>query len=81
MELEVVVLIAGEPKLELSSTWTRYEVAPLTLPQLKVGVVSHVLLPLEGEVKLGAEGVDRIVKLQTDDHELSPQELEACTRQ
>ena len=74
-------MIAGEPKLELSSTWMRYEVAPLTLPQLKVGVVSQVLPPLEGEDREGAEGVDRMVKLQTDDHEPLPQELDACTHQ
>jgi hypothetical protein len=80
--LEVVWLISGEEKLELLSTWRRYEVAPLTLPQLKVGVVSHVLLPFEGEDREGAEeGAVRMVKLQVDDHEPVPQELDACTRQ
>ena len=63
-----MVLIAGELKLELSSTWMRYEVAPLTLPQLKVGVVSHVLLPLEGEEREGAEGVDRVAKLHVSEY-------------
>jgi len=80
--LEVVVSISGELKLELLSTWRWYEVAPLTLPQLKVGVVSHVLLPFEGKDREGGdEGADRIVKLQEDDHEPVPQELDACTRQ
>jgi len=75
------VSISGEEKLELLSTWMRYEVAPLTLPQLKVGVVSQVLLPFEGEEREGAGGVDRMVKLQVEDHELSPQALDARTRQ
>ena len=74
--------ISGELKLELLSTWMRYEVAPLALPHWKVGVVSHVLLPFEGEDREGGEeGADRIVKLQEDDHEPVPQELDACTRQ
>jgi hypothetical protein len=74
------VSISGELKLELLSTWMWYEVAPLTLPQLKVGVSSLTVLPLEGEDRLGVPGVDRIVTLQVDDHEPSPQALEACTR-
>jgi len=49
LELEVVVSISGEEKLELLSTWMRYEVAPLTDDQSKYGVVSHVLLPFEGK--------------------------------
>jgi hypothetical protein len=40
-----------------------------------------MLLPFEGEEGEGAEGADRMVTLQTDDHELSPQELDARTRQ
>ena len=53
----MVWLISGEEKSELLSTWMRYKVASLTLPQLKVGVVSHVLLPFEGEDREGAEGM------------------------
>jgi len=81
LEFEVVVSISGESKPELSSTSMRYEVAPLTDDQSKYGVVSHTLLPFEGEEGEGAEGADRMVMLQTDDHELSPQELDARTRQ
>jgi hypothetical protein len=74
-------LISGEEKLELLSTWMRYEVAPLTLLQRKVGVVLHVLLPFEGEEREGDEGVDRMVTFRGDDHELFPQSLEARTCQ
>ena len=77
----MVWLISGEEKLELLSTWIRYEVAPLTLPQLKVGVSSLTVLPLEGEDRPGVPGVDRMVTLQVDDQEPLPQELDACTRQ
>ena len=73
--------IAGELKLELLSTWIWYEVAPLTDDQSKYGVVSHVLLPFDGEDGDGAEGVDKMVKLRVEDHEPLPQELEARTRQ
>ena len=73
--------ITGELKLELLSTWMRYEVAPLTDDQSKYGVVSQVLLPFEGEYRLGTPTVPRMVTLHTDDHEPSPQELEARTRQ
>jgi hypothetical protein len=59
----------------------RYEVAPLTLPQLKVGVSSLTVLPLEGEDRLGAPGADRIVTLQVEDHGPFPHSLEARTRQ
>jgi len=59
----------------------RYEVAPLTLPQLKVGVSSLIVLPFKGEDKLGAGGVDRMVKLQVEDQLPSPQTLMARTRQ
>ena len=82
--LEVVWLISGEEKLELLSTWIRYEVAPLTLPQLKVGVVSHVLLPFEGAEREGAGGVGQMVSMvncHIADQEPAPQALEACTRQ
>jgi len=48
---------------------------------MKVGVVSLIVLPLEGEDRLGALGVGRIVTVQTDDHGPSPQELEARTCQ
>ena len=75
------MLISGDEKLELLSTWMRYEVAPLTDDQSKEGVVSHVLLPSEGEEREGAAGRDRIVKSQVDDHAPLPQELDACTRQ
>ena len=82
MVLDVVVLISGELKLELLSTWIRYDVAPLTLPQLKVGVLSHVLLPFEGEERLGAAGVGQLmVKSHVADQEPAPHELDACTRQ
>ena len=77
-------MISGEEKLELLSTWTRYEVAPLALPQLKVGVVSHVLLPFEGEEREGAGGVGQLVSMvncHTADQEPAPQALEACTCQ
>ena len=77
----MVVSISGEPKLALSSTWMRYDVAPLAPVQLKPGVVSQVLVPSAGEERLGVEGVVRIVTLQADDQEPSPQALEACTRQ
>ena len=76
-----MVLISGDEKLELLSTWMRYEVAPLTDDQSKEGVVSHVLLPSGGEEREGAAGRGRIVKLQVDDHALSPQVLDAHTRQ
>jgi hypothetical protein len=79
--MEVVWSISGDLKLELSSTWTRYDAAPLTLPQSRVGVLSSVVLPFEGETRLGTPGVERTVTLQTDDHELSPQALDARTRQ
>jgi hypothetical protein len=78
------VSISGELKLELLSTWMRYEVAALTLPQLKVGVVSHVLLPFEGAEREGAGGVGQLVSMvncHTADQEPLPQALEACTRQ
>ncbi|MEE9618282.1 MAG: hypothetical protein V3T90_14940 [Anaerolineae bacterium] len=73
--------ISGESKPELSSTSMRYEVAPLTDDQAKSGVVLHVLLLFDGEEREGAEGVDRIVKLQVDEYGPSSQELEARTRQ
>ena len=38
----MVVSISGEAKPELLSTWMRYEVAPLTDDQSKVGVASQV---------------------------------------
>jgi len=81
LEFEVVVPISGELKPELSSTWMRYEVAPLTDDQSKCGVVSHVLLPSGGEEREGAEGADRMVKLQVDEYGPSSQELEARTCQ
>jgi N-acetylneuraminic acid mutarotase len=80
-ELAVVVSISGEAKPELLSTWMRYEVAPLTGDQSKVGVVPQVPLPSEGDMSEGVEGSDRMVKLRLPDQELSPQELEAPTRQ
>jgi len=80
-ELDVVWSISGEPKPELLSTCMRYDVAPLTLPQSKKGVRSSVVLPLDGEDRLGVEGVDRIVKFRLEDREPSPQELDARTRQ
>ena len=46
-----------------------------------LGVVSHVLLPSDGEKRDGAEGVGRMVKLQIDDQGPAPQLLEAYTRQ
>ena len=75
------MLISGELKLGLLSAWIRYDVAPLTLPQPKVGVLSPVVLPFDGEESAGADGVHKMVKLQVDDQDPSPQELEACTRQ
>jgi hypothetical protein len=59
----------------------RYEVAPLTLPQLKVRVPLLLKLPSKGKVRTGGEGADRMVKLQLADHELLPHELEDSTRQ
>ena len=76
--------MSGEPKLELSSTWIRYDVAPLTLPQLKVGVLSPVVLPFGGEDSGGAGGVGQpvsTVKLHVADHEPAPHAFDACTRQ
>ena len=77
--LDEVVSTAGDPKAAVSSTWMRYDVAPLTLPQLKVGVSSLTVLPSAGEERLGAGDVATMAKLQTDNQGLSP-ELEACTR-
>ena len=79
--LDVVALIFGELKLALLSTCRLYEVAPLAELQVKVGVVSQVLLPLAGEDRLVPEGGARMVKLQVEDQRRSPQELMALTRQ
>ena len=82
-ELDVVWSISSELKLELLSTWMRYDVAPLTVPQSKKGVLSSVVLPLDGEDRPGAPGVESTVKLRLEDHEPFPQELDiypkSCT--
>ena len=80
-EPEVVVSTSGELKLELLSTWMRYEVAPLTLSQSKKGVLSSVVLPLDGEDRPGVPGVESTVKFRLEDHEPLPQELDARPRQ
>jgi hypothetical protein len=82
-ELEAVVSISGELKLELMSTWIRYDVAPLTDDQSKYGVVSQVLLPFDGDDREGAAGADEMVKRQGLDQGPVPQEprLVAFTRQ
>ena len=74
-------MISGEEKVELLSTWMRYELAPLTLPQLKAGVVSHVLLPFAGEEEGKGVGEEERVILEVADKEPVTQALEACTRQ
>ena len=81
MELEVVLSISGEVKPELLSTWMWYEVAPLTDAQSKAGVVSYVVLPLAGVVRLGAEGLDETAKVQVEDQGPVQQGLEPWTRQ
>ena len=78
---EIVWSTSGELKLELLSTWMRYDVAPLTLPQPNVGVLSLIVIPFDGVESGGTEGAGRIVKLQLADHAPVPHELDACTRQ
>ena len=61
-----------ELKSALLSTWIRYDVAPLTMPQLKVGVLSLIVLPFHGEDRLTAAGKAQTVKLHVLLHPLSP---------
>ena len=78
---EVVCLISKLLNELDVDTWMSYETAPLTELQMKVSVLSQVLLPLEGEDRLGTDGGDSRVKLHVEDQLPSPQELEALTRQ
>ena len=74
------MLITGEENDELSSTWMRYELAPLTADQSREGVRSQVWLALAGACSAGADGTQSMVKDRVADHGPSPQPL-ALTRQ
>ncbi len=56
--------ISGEEKSELLSTCTLYALAIGMSDQLKVGVVSQVVSPSFGELRLGADGVVITVRVQ-----------------
>lgn len=52
-------------------TRTLYDVAPVTVFQLRVGKIATPVLPFEGDASVGAPGIATIVvKLQTLDHAL-----------
>jgi hypothetical protein len=52
-------------------TRTLYDVAPVTVFQLRVGKIATPVLPLEGNASVGAPGAATIVvKLHTFDHAL-----------
>ena len=64
-------------------TCTLYEVAPLEAFQVKVGLLETFVVPLTGELRVGANGVlpAVVVKLKLPDHELVPPVLVAFTLQ
>ncbi len=55
-----MLLIARLEKSALLSAWMRYEVAPLTTPQVKVGVLSLVALPFGGVSSTGVSGTGTV---------------------
>jgi hypothetical protein len=68
-----------DAKSESVASWSRYDTAPLTAPQVNVTAVGRLEDPFPGDIRMG--GAMFVLKFQTSEYGLVPNALVALTRQ